>query len=114
MHIYSRHIHRHARGISFALASSVPAQLDRLHGQLAYATENNSGLEMLKQMHQQLMKYACVASGHLQAESLHSAHCTYSCVHVHYAVMHDMLFMRCMRATWAVSGTLEVPRYVHL
>jgi hypothetical protein len=48
---YSRHIHRHARGISFGFVSSVPAQLDRLYGQLAYATvmhatENNPGLEM--------------------------------------------------------------------
>ncbi len=58
----------------------------------ARATENNSGLEMLKQMHK-LMKYVCT-SRHLQAESLHSAHCTYSCVHVHYAVMHDMICMR--------------------
>ncbi len=53
---------------------------------------------MLKQMHQS-MKYVC-ASGHLQAESLHSAHCTYSRVRVHYAVMHDMICMRYMRATW--------------
>jgi hypothetical protein len=28
--------------------------------------------------------------------------------------MHDMIFMRYMRATWAVSGTLEVPQYVPL
>ncbi len=35
-------------------------------------------------------------------------------MHVHDAVMHDMIFMRYMRATWAVSGTLEVPQYVHL
>ncbi len=102
MHIHGTCIHRHARAwhivrlcIVGASTTRPPARTACIRDRDARATENNSGLEMLKQMHQ-LMKYVC-ASGHLQAESLHSAHCTYSCVRVHYAVMHDMI---CMRYTY--------------